>query len=75
VQLCDLCEGTACSSCLIGRLQEGKLDCLACIKRVAPFVFEENKRLRDENKELKDENGSMCKDIEERFCILYPSKS
>jgi cell division protein FtsB len=62
VLLCDDCGcGYACSSCLLEKLQEGKLDCLACIKRVAPLI----KQLKDENKELKDSNESMRRQIQD----------
>ena len=60
---CDDCNrGYACSSCLLEKLHKGKLDCLACIKRVAPLIKQlkdENKVLKDENEELKDENRDL----------------
>lgn len=69
VLLCDDCDrGYACSSCLLEKLHEGKLDCLACIKRVAPLIKQlkdENKVLKDENEELKDENRDLKTQIKD----------
>jgi FtsZ-binding cell division protein ZapB len=56
VLYCDDCnEGYYCSTCLLDEaLQEGKLDCQSCMKRVTPLILKQNKQLKDENKELKD---------------------
>ncbi len=67
VHYCDAryCDNIACSSCLIEQLQEGKLDCMTCMKRAAPLI----KQLKDEIEELKEENEELHKrvrNLEER---------
>ena len=56
---CDCRFGHACSHCLVYFIQEGEIDCQLCIKRVTPFILEQNRQLKDKNKELKDKNKEL----------------